>query len=241
VCQIWGDPHINTFDRGHADFYGEGIKWLVKTPDMQIQARYKATPFTNGLAATNAVAIGGHFMQGHVLKIGPMENGQISWDNQPILGTFGTYNAAGVGTVVYSDQGELVDAAQSHLQKHIVHISMPGAVQVEVMRWSNHINLRITMSARAGQDGHCGNFNGNAADDTTDQIRARIGLGVAQGESLFRAYQPAVPGKRKTLADCPPPQKAKAEQTCREAGRPDLMACTFDACFAGEQYVNEGM
>merc|ERR1712186_5317 len=70
TCDIWGDPHINTFDKGHADFYGEGIKWIVKTSDVQIQGRYKATPFTNGLAATNAVAIG---VQGHTLKVGCME------------------------------------------------------------------------------------------------------------------------------------------------------------------------
>mmetsp|Transcript_107527 Transcript_107527/g.269741 ORF Transcript_107527/g.269741 Transcript_107527/m.269741 type:complete len:110 (-) Transcript_107527:360-689(-) len=109
------------------------------------------------------------------------------------------------------------------------------------MRWSNHINLRITMSPRPGQDGHCGNFDTNPVDDTTDQIRARIGMGVPQHMSLFRAYQPSVPGKRETLNDCPPPKRAKAEQACRAAGRTDMDACTFDACFAGTQYVNEGM
>merc|ERR1712039_1128973 len=154
--------------------YGEGIKWIVKSADVSIQGRYKATPFTNGLAATNAVAIGGAFMQGHVLKIGPMEGGQITFDNQPILGTFGTFSAAGLCTVTYNDQGELVDGAMGHLERHIVHMPLPGGVTVEVMRWSNHINLRITMTPRAGQDGHCGNFNNSPADDTTDAIRSRF-------------------------------------------------------------------
>jgi hypothetical protein len=240
VCLIWGDPHIKTFDKGRADFYGEGIKWLVKSADMSIQARYKATPFTNGLAATNAISIGGHFMQGHVLKVGPMENGQITYDDQVILTSFGTFNAAGVGTVTYSDQGDLVDGAMGHLQKHIVHASLPGGVKVDVMRWSNHINVRITMAPDAGQDGHCGNFNGNPADDTTEAIRARIGLGVPQAESLFRAYVPAVPGKKETLADCPAAKKVQAQQACQAAGRTDE-SCVFDACFAGSQYVNEGM
>jgi len=241
TCDIWGDPHINTFDKGHADFYGEGIKSLVKTSDLQIQARYKATPFTNGLAATNAVAIGGPVMQGHVLKIGPMENGQITFDNQVILTSFGSYSAAGVGTVTYNDQGDLVDGAMAHLQRNIVHMALPGGVQVQVMRWANHINLRIIMAPQPGQDGHCGNFNGNPGDDTTDAIRTRIGMGVAQPESLFRTYMAAVPGQRKTINDCEPATRAEADAACKAAGRSDLQACTFDYCFAGKQYVNEGM
>jgi hypothetical protein len=242
VCLIWGDPHIQTFDNSRADFFGEGIKWIVKSDSVHIQGRYKATPFTNGLAATNSVAVGGPFLNGHVLKVGPMENGQITWDNQPILGAFGTFDAAGLGTINYNDQGELVDEAQSHLQRHIVHMTLPNNVQVQVMRWANHINLRITMSSVPGQDGHCGNFNGNPGDDTTDQIRARIGLGVPQGESLFRAYQPAVPGQRKTVDECEAGKRAAATQSCTAAGHTgaNLDGCIFDACFAGPQYVNEG-
>jgi hypothetical protein len=242
VCLIWGDPHIQTFDNSRADFFGEGIKWIVKSDRVHIQGRYKATPFTNGLAATNSVAVGGPFLNGHVLKVGPMENGQITWDNQPILGAFGTFDAAGLGTINYNDQGELVDEAQSHLQRHIVHMTLPNNVQVQVMRWANHINLRITMSSVPGQDGHCGNFNGNPGDDTTDQIRARIGLGVPQGESLFRAYQPAVPGQRKTVDECEAGKRAAATQSCTAAGHTgaNLDGCIFDACFAGPQYVNEG-
>jgi hypothetical protein len=242
VCTLWGDPHIQTFDKSRADFFGEGIKWIVKSETVHIQGRYKATPFTNGLAATNAVAVGGPFLQGHVLKVGPMENGQITWDNQPILGAFGTFDAAGLGSIAYNDQGELVDEAQSHLQRHIVHMTLPNSVQVQVMRWANHVNVRITMPPAAGQDGHCGNFNGNPGDDTTDQIRARVGLGVPQGESLFRAYQPAVPGQRRSINDCEATKRAAAQQSCAQAGHMGEMldGCIFDACFAGAQYVNEG-
>merc|ERR1712146_738661 len=204
-------------------FYGEGIKWIVKSDEVKIQGNYQATPFTNGLAATHAVAIGGSVMKGHVLKVGPMENGQITFDNQPILMSFGTYNAAGL-VVAYNDQGELVDGAMGHLQRHIVHVSLPGGGKVEVMRWSNHINVRITMAPRPGQDidGHCGNFNGNAADDTTDAIRTRVGMGVSQAESLFRAYQASVPGKRPSIDDCEPRKRDMAKAACGKAGRKDI-------------------
>ena len=41
------------------------------------------------------------------------------------------------------------------------------------------------MPKQPGQDGHCGNFNGNQADDDRLQIRARVGTtGVAQGELI---------------------------------------------------------
>jgi len=181
-------------------------------------------------------------MQGHVLRVGPMENGQITFDNQVILTSFGTLNlVAGLGVVTYNDQGELVDGAMGHLERHIVHMELPGGVKVEVMRWSNHINLRITMTPRAGQDGHCGNFNQNPGDDTTVSIRDRIGMGVPQSESLFRVYMPAVPGKRPTLNECPPAKKQQATAACSMAHRTDMNECIFDACFAGTQYVNEGM
>jgi len=242
-CLILGDPHIQTFDKSHANFYGEGIKWLVKSAQVRVQARYKATPFTNGLAATQSIAVGGPFLQGHVFKVGPMENGQLTWDNQPVLSGFpSTFDAAGLGTISYNSEGNLVDSAQSHLERHIVHIDIPSAkLHIQVMRWANHINVRISMPPLPGQDGHCGNFNGNAADDSTEQIRARLGLSVAQGESLFRTYQPAVPGKRVTLEDCPADKKAHATAECKAKNfvGDKLTTCMFDVCFAGDRYAGQ--
>merc|ERR1712039_751893 len=124
----------------------------------------------------------------------------------------------------------------SHLPRHIVHVTFPSGYTIEVMRWSNHMGMRVTMPPQPGQDGHCGNANNNAADDTTDRIRARVGYGVPQSQSLFRAYMPAVPGKRENLDDCPAAKKIQAQQECQAAGRSDLHACMFDACFAGKQY-----
>merc|ERR1712127_506838 len=87
-CLIWGDPHIQTFDGSFPNFYGEGEFWVVKSPEVSIQARYLATPFTNGLAATHQIAVGGPFLNGHKVVVGPMENGQITMDGQPILQGF---------------------------------------------------------------------------------------------------------------------------------------------------------
>merc|ERR1719282_811686 len=62
---------------------------------------------------------------------------------------------------------------------HVVHLSLPMGVNVQINRWTEasegkYINAKITMPAVPGQDGHCGNANGNAADDERLQIRARV-------------------------------------------------------------------
>merc|ERR1712107_514358 len=49
----------------------------------------------------------------------------------------------------------------------------------------NYINAKITMSAQPNQDGHCGNFNGNEADDDRLQIRARIGTTGVEANMLI--------------------------------------------------------
>jgi len=241
-CLVWGDPHIQTFDHSRADFLGQGEAWLVRSEQIYVQARYKATPWTNGLAATDAIAIGGPFLQGHILKIGAMETGQILWDDAPICTEFpSVFNAPGFGTVNYDDNGDLVDAAQGHLQRHIVHIALPMSLHVQVMRWSHHINVRIRMLPQPGQDGHCGNFNSRPQDDDNEQIRARVGLSVPRDKLLFKTYIHAQDGLHLTLADCKGRDRTDAEAKCR-AARPgiagvDLNTCVFDVCFVGQRYA----
>merc|ERR1711976_1101396 len=171
---------------------GEGEFWVVKSPMVWLQGRFLATPFTKGLAATHAIAVGGPFMQGHTIIVGPMDNGQILIDGQPACTSFpSTCGIAGVATVSYNGAGKLVDSAQSHLVKHIVHIDAPLGVHLQVMRWANHINVKITMRPRSGgQDGVCGNFNGNADDDTTEQImHARTECLQASASSITRPHR----------------------------------------------------
>jgi len=242
-CLVWGDPHIETFDHSRADFYDEGDVWLVKSSQVFIQARYKATPFTNGLAATNAIAVGGPFLEGHVLKVGALENGQITWDNKVVLTEFPSeFDASGLGMISYNDEGLLVDDAQSHLEKHIVHVSLPQGVHLQVMRWSNHINVRISMPSTGEQDGHCGNFNGDASDDSTDQIKTRMAAGIPEADRLFRTVTPnKSQGQRPPLASCGASKLAEAQEACDKANPDmsdeDMHTCLFDYCFAGKQYV----
>mmetsp|Transcript_100557 Transcript_100557/g.307308 ORF Transcript_100557/g.307308 Transcript_100557/m.307308 type:complete len:320 (-) Transcript_100557:47-1006(-) len=245
-CLIWGDPHIETFDHGRADFFGEGEVWLVRSKNISIQARYEATPFTHGLAATGAVAVGGPFIRRHVLKVSSMHGGVISWDDEPILPRLGTsFNASGFGEIRYDGEGKLVDSAQEHLEKHIVHVDLPG-VHMQVVRWSHHVNVRITMlPAQGGQDGHCGNFNGNPIDDDMGSLEARV-PGVTQYDTLFKKYMPWSVGPRHTLADCQGDKRAQAVALCQKSfganadtKGPAFNSCIFDTCFGGAQYAQQ--
>jgi len=246
-CILWGDPHVETFDHGFPNFYDEGEFWMVKSPQVQIQGRYLATPFTNGLSATHQIAVGGPFMGGHTIVVGAMENGQIAMDGQPVLQAFpSTLDDPQHGIKLsYNGEGKLVDNAQGHLVKHIVHMDLPLGVHLQVMRWANHINVRISMAPReGGQDGSCGNFNGNAADDSTAAIKSRIGQRVPANELLFHTQAQVGPGGQlKTLADCKMETRDHATKLCKGdqpgVGAKLLESCVFDVCFGGDQYAGE--
>mmetsp|Transcript_38097 Transcript_38097/g.122480 ORF Transcript_38097/g.122480 Transcript_38097/m.122480 type:complete len:412 (+) Transcript_38097:1-1236(+) len=245
-CLLWGDPHIETFDGGFPNAYGEGEFWIVKSNMVSIQGRYLATPFTNGLAATHQIAVGGKFMGGHKFTVGPMENGQITCDDGPILQGFPSEATCGPVTLNYNGMGKLVDDAQSKLEKHIVHFDMPSMkLHIQILRWANHLNVKITMPPQAtGMDGSCGNFNGNAIDDSTEAITARMGGRVAMGELLFRHAVSTSGVVVKTIADCMQTVRQHAIYLCQknmQVGAQQVLmdSCIFDVCFGGDQYAGE--
>merc|ERR1712045_250881 len=82
TCIGWGDPHLRTFDGIRADYYSSGDYYLVKSGPVSIQAQYLPTKFTNGLAVTKMVAIGGPVLKGNKLIIGPLT---ATWNGAPIL------------------------------------------------------------------------------------------------------------------------------------------------------------
>jgi len=245
-CFLWGDPHIETFDHSFPNFYKEGEFWLVKSAKIGIQVRYLNTPFTNHTAATNQVALGGASMEGHVFSVGPMNNGQITCDGKEILASFPDEDTCGPLTLKYNGEGKLVDDAQRTLTKHILHIDHPWHLHLQVMRWANHLNVRITMNPSVEPvDGHCGNFNGEAGDDITDAINAReAGRRIPEGELFFR-HGAIVDGTlaAHTIADCPESKREHATKLC-QASQPSvggmlLDSCVFDVCFGGDQYAAE--
>merc|ERR1712125_253655 len=109
----------------------------------------------------------------------------------------------GLGNIQYNDAGSLMDKGlhgeiRAVPQMHVLHTTLPLGINLEVNEWNEegegaYMNVRITMSAQPNQDGHCGNFNGNPADDARIQVRARLGVtGVAQGDMMFVGAKLAV-------------------------------------------------
>jgi hypothetical protein len=243
VCTLWGDPHVIQFDQVGTDknqaasFYGDGDFWVVKSSTVHIQGRFEGTKYTEGLAATNQIVVGGPFLHGHKIEVGTRESGVLTVDGQPVLGTFpGSYKGEGF-TMVYTSQGEVPDVVPQGNEKRIVRMMLPLGVKVQVYQWNNYLDVQVEMSPQAGQDGVCGNFNGNHGDDTTQAIIQRIGARVRPAENLLsgQAMIEFTPQMQKMMAaQCPAAQQHMS--TCGTSlgvAPTDILAksCAFDECF----------
>jgi hypothetical protein len=245
TCVGWGDPHVRTFDGKRADYYSPGEYYIVKSPLINIQGRYLPTKFTNGLAVTKMVAIGGSLLKGYKLIIGPLA---ATWNGAPILTGFPSHFVQpGLLAVDYNNVGALVDKARNSARKKIVHVRIDDdtheGLTVQVNRWTSspgneYVNWRISMHSRPLQDGHCGNFNGNAADDDRLAVRQRVGkTGVPAGpELLFAEKTPVTATNRPDVNDCPTATLEAAEADCKATfgGMFPKMSCLTDYCFAGK-------
>merc|ERR1719382_714659 len=167
LCTLWGDPHIMSFDQMDTDkskaysFYGDGDFWIVKSSTVSIQGRFEGTKYTEGLAATNRIVVGGSFLHGHKIEVGTLDSGILFVDGGRVIAGFpGSYTGAGF-TVTYDGVGKVPDVIPEGNEKRVVHMDLPLGVKVTGFQWSNYMDVEIEMSKQPGQDGVCGNFNGN--------------------------------------------------------------------------------
>mmetsp|Transcript_107638 Transcript_107638/g.270001 ORF Transcript_107638/g.270001 Transcript_107638/m.270001 type:complete len:540 (-) Transcript_107638:338-1957(-) len=259
TCMIWGDPHVNVFDSVDPDgdaigasvvnIYGHGDYWIVRSRAISIQGRYNATQWSiDGQSATRAIAIGGRFMRGHTLIIEAMD-GQMTWDGDAILQDFpSSFAAEGLISASYHELEEPIDKAETHRPIYGVKLDLPHSVRVTVNRWAKHLDVLISMRPqRGGQDGHCGNLNFNATDDTLESISARMNLRVSAQDSLFPVDSlDTAEVTEKSIADCAPEIREQAQAHCEQmqvngdgeaASEPFIKACVYDACFGGEDFA----
>mmetsp|Transcript_65046 Transcript_65046/g.211995 ORF Transcript_65046/g.211995 Transcript_65046/m.211995 type:complete len:228 (-) Transcript_65046:331-1014(-) len=206
------------------------------------------TKYTYGLAATQKVAIGGPFLQGNVIEVEPMEHaygGHILVNGKPVLTSFGTLQV-GPAFINYNGIGQLVDEAASQWTTRAVHLELPLGIQMTVFRWGNYLDMKITMRAlEGGQDGSCGNFNGDLADDTTEAIFNRVGARIESSAMLFssRAEISFTTEEQEMLrSQCPARTMVDAELQCRKnlpqsATVLQVNACVFDVCFGMNEHA----
>merc|ERR1712032_900445 len=205
---------------------------------------YRPTHATSGLSVMKQIAFGGPFMQGHKLIVGATT---ASWDGQLILAGFPSNFRNNLVQAMYDSNGATMQDGREGKQLRIVHLTLPLAVNVQINRWTepsegNYINAKITMSAQPGQDGHCGNFNSNQADDDRLQIRARVGTtGVAPGDLLFHTKTPVLQANRPDINDCPTLKLNGAKGLCKKKEHKFIpsMSCLVDVCFGGAAFASE--
>jgi len=245
-CTFWGDPHIKTFDGGRPSFYGDGEFWILKSRDIFIQGRYQGTKYTEGLAATNKVIVSGPFIQGRRITVGTIESGVFMLDASPICSTFPcSYRIGTLANIEYNSQGSLVDEATASWQRRIVHLILPNNIRMDIYRWANYLDLRITMPRpNFPIDGSCGNFNGILADDSTVAIMDRMGARVEQGQNLFgsRIEVGWTPTEEKLLSMCPRDKYTRAQGHCNQVFRNTATdrqqkSCMLDYCWGDNHHA----
>jgi len=250
-CTFWGDPHFKTFDGGRPSFYGEGEFYIVKSAQLSVQGRFKGTKYTKGLAATRKIAVGGALLNGHVIEVGCMEDGDVTVDGQAVLRNFpSSYEVPGVmgATITYNTDGTLVDGATDEFERHIIHVQLPSDVRLTVLRWNNYVDFRLSMRNTGDLDGACGNFNGSPSDDTTELVFQRDGARVQQSDLLFshRTDVRLTDTVKKLLDICPPQQLEKAKTECQqemsgalggEVPEIQLKSCYLDVCFGSNEHA----
>jgi len=249
TCIVWGDPHFVTFDNKKLSFYTPGQYWIVKSDTVWIQGLYQPTHATSGLSVLKSIAFGGQFLKQNKLVIGATA-GEATWNGQPILTTFPSNFHNEFVTAAYDSNGATMQDGRQGKQLHVIHLTLPLNVNVQINRWmeqseGNYINVKITMSAQPNQDGDCGNFNGNEADDDRLQIRARIGTTGVEASALILpgAKIPIGQSSRPDINNCPRGKLEHAKTLCKGKEHKFIpsMECLIDDCFGGDGFAGGGV
>jgi len=215
-CTVYGDPHITVFDNADVALlktpkrskaplgeFDSGDFWLVKSELVYVQARYRhveynvrkhaaSKPNKDPRAFLTGLAVGGPFLQGHSLRIGPLK-GKVEWVTEgvaeSILENPGSFKVDTLLEAHFRPHGRLVKDPDMGATAKSFTFHLPSGVKLEVNRFKKHMDVSISMSAEAGGpdgvDGQCGNFNGDASDDTAQLIEERLGGEIPIEELLF--------------------------------------------------------
>jgi len=202
---LFGDPHVLPFDhpkvcsgnkhcrrKDRVNVMASGDFWVVRSTSVYIQGRYWSDR-RNGQSSARALAVGGPFLQGNTFVIEQTEGGKVYWNEHEVL--FDGQNEFQVHGLISArahtnHSGVVHNRFGPQLRRRnivqTVDIDLPLGVTARVNRLSYRIDLRISMrQLPGGQDGHCGNFNGEVSDDDTESINSRFGHQVLGEDLLF--------------------------------------------------------
>jgi len=200
-CSIADDPHVKVFDgkqisllQGNNkasvqtmdDFVNkEGLDvWVVKSKAVDIQARYaRDETLSEDNLFVHSLALGGSLMDGNRLIVGPMDQ-PITYNGKEILTEDeSTFSPDGLFVARRSKSSKLVQ--NMDVTNPGIEIELPQNIKLTINRQPHYVNLFVSMSpAVGGQDGLCGNFNGDGDDDSLEFLEQRI-ISVTPAESMF--------------------------------------------------------
>jgi len=202
TCKVFGDPHILGFDKGSVYVSENAVKmhhpdqgvmnnfisgdfWLVKSSLVHIQGRYEVSASSNRKGSFMTVlAVGGPFFRNHTLVLGK-KDAKVFFDDEEILSKLPSKYQNKLMKASYHEDGKLVQDPSR--KAPAIDIQLPLHVKLLVNRGKNGVGVQIDMPRMSdGQDGQCGNFNGNGGDDTEELIEQRIGTTISADELLFK-------------------------------------------------------
>jgi len=186
---------------------------------------------------------------------------RVTLDGSEILGEKGRDRDAHVSAdgVVHAKY-DLMDPSNFHREaRHTIGASAGSLLPsylfnlgpdliIYMLLGPDNMNAIIETRKTAGlQDGYCGNFNCNPADD--DRPSGELAAKLQPGDSLFRfgsklpvpKYMTNAEGKVHTVKDCPPIILNEASKRCGIIlSEAEQAACIFDVCASRDANVAGG-
>lgn len=202
-CAVFADPHVVGFDSFHGhhlpshmsligqsgcenrpinvNAYDTGDFWLVRNNQVKIQGRFVLSgDFKPDKAAVGSVAVGGPFLDGKKLLVGPQ--GSIMMGGSPLEQGSLSLNLTSGSVHISSFKGPRLYGKPTN----IVDAKLPLGVYLHFVQFPNHVDTRISLPHGLKVDGECGNDNGVAEDDTEEAVDKRMGgLKVDAADKLF--------------------------------------------------------
>ncbi len=173
AANIWGDPHMNTFDGLKYDLQTLGEFTLVKShrSNFEVQSRHIPYNSSGSLAISSAVAV----------KVGS-DRVAIYAQELPDADTTTPLRVNGKPTTLQGDKLSLKGGGEILRQGGNYVMSAPTGEKVLVSSNGSYLNISPIVDNRAGKySGLLGNVNGNPKDD----LQTRSGKNVLEARSTY--------------------------------------------------------
>lgn len=184
---MWGDPHFWAFDRARmVNFYRTGTFWIMKSDPVWIQGYYAPSNTRRPMYThLQKVAVGGPFLEGSTMMV---EATKIWWNDEEDILPFSTDGQSAWTGMNGKVNIQLNVRSYQHAKVSIL-ASFPNEISLSIKIYYHrslpYMGMTISTKQITGQDGHCGNFNGDGSDDTTSTIKQRFGAQVESGMKLI--------------------------------------------------------